>query len=221
MKRRLRHRQCRDFAMDQGRDTARRIDRRPAGRIGRIASHAPNPVYPRQDNQDSGSRRDRNQAQAADFVERRGGLLDHFGLTLNTDFTRASRDTGHEQQDVGRTLRIGTRSDHGGHQRLDPLRPPPLPAGHRRQQGPCGDARQTRHHHGARCKADRSRSRHDPVRDRGRQILVQAGARRHPHECREPAGDADRAGRGTAAYRALAQRSGGDRFPALGARRHR
>ena len=33
--------------------------------------------------------------------------------------------------------------------------------------------------------------------------------------------DADRAGGGTAAHRALAQRSGGDRFPALGARRHR
>ena len=35
-----------------------------------------------------------------------------------------------------------------------------------------------------RCRADRSRSRHDPVRDRGRQVRVQAGARRHPYECR-------------------------------------
>ena len=77
---------------------------------------------------------------------------------------------------------------------------------------------------GAGCEADRSRSRHDPVRDRGRQVQVQARARGHPYECRGPAWRADRAGRRAAAHRALAQRSGRDRFPALGARcdrRHR
>ncbi len=48
---------------------------------------------------------------------------------------------------------------------------------------------------------------------------LQARARGHPHERREPARRADRAGGRAAAHRALAQRPGGDRFPALGARR--
>ena len=104
---------------------------------------------------------------------------------------------------------------HGGDQRLHRFRPAPLPPGHRRHQGPCRHAGQARHHHGRRCRQDRSRSRHDPVRDRGRQVHLQAGAGRHPYERGEPARRADRAGGRAAAYRALAQRPGGDRFPAL------
>ena len=110
-------------------------------------------------------------------------------------------------------------ADHGGDQRLDRFRPASFPPGHRREQGPCRDAGQAGHHPGRRCAQDRSRSRHDPVRDRGRQVRVQARARRHSHERREPARRADRAGGRAAAHRALAQRSGGDRLPAVGARR--
>ena len=54
-----------------------------------------------------------------------------------------------------------------------------------------------------------------------RQVQLQARARRHPYECREPAGRADRPGGRPAAHRALAQRPGRDRFPAVGARRDR
>ena len=46
-------------------------------------------------------------------------------------------------------------------------------------------------------------------------------ARRHPHDGRKPAGRADRPGGRAAAHRALAQRSGRDRLPAVGARRDR
>ena len=53
----------------------------------------------------------------------------------------------------------------------------------------------------------------------GGKFTLQSRARGHPHERGEPARRADRAGRRPAAYRALAQRPGGDRFPALGARR--
>ena len=122
---------------------------------------------------------------------------------------------------MGRPVRRQPRRDHGGDQRLHRFRPAPLPAGYRREQGPCGDAGQTRHHHGRRCRQDHSRSRHDPVRDRGRQVHLQARARRHPHERREPARGTHRAGGRAAAHRALAQRPGRDRFPALGARHHR
>ena len=52
-------------------------------------------------------------------------------------------------------------------------------------------------------------------------FALQARARGHPHERREPARRADRAGRRAAAHRALAQRPGRDRLPALGARRDR
>ena len=51
---------------------------------------------------------------------------------------------------------------------------------------------QAGHHRGRRCRKDRARSRHDPVRNRGRQVQLQARARRHPHERREPARRADR-----------------------------
>ena len=72
-----------------------------------------------------------------------------------------------------------------------------------------------------RCRRDHSRSRHDPVRNRGRQVHLQPRARRHPYERREPARRPDRAGRWAPAHRALAQRPGGDRFPALDPRHHR
>ena len=77
------------------------------------------------------------------------------------------------------------------------------------------------HHSGAGCADDRSRSRHDPVRDRGRHVRVQARARRHPHERRGAARRTDRPGGRAAAHRALAQRPGRDRLPPVGARRHR
>ena len=48
-----------------------------------------------------------------------------------------------------------------------------------------------------------------------------SGARRHPHADRGAAGRDDRPGRRAAAHRALAQRPGRDRFPAVGARRDR
>ena len=122
---------------------------------------------------------------------------------------------------MGRAVRVRPRRHHGGYQRLDRVRPPSLPPGHRRIQGPCRNARQAGHYFPRRCEQDRSRSRHDPVRNRVRQVLVQAGARGHPHECRRPARRTDRAGGRAAAYRALAQRSGRDRLQALGARRDR
>src|SRR3954471_11525967 len=78
------------------------------------------------------------------------------------------RRCGHEQQDVGRAVYVRSRRHHGGDQRLHRFRPASLPPGHRRVQGPCRDAGQARHHYGGRCEKDRSRSRHDPVRDRGR-----------------------------------------------------
>lgn len=52
-------------------------------------------------------------------------------------------------------------------------------------------------------------------------VLVQARARRHSHECRKPPRRTDRTRSGPSAHRALAQRSGCDRFPALRPRRHR
>ena len=55
----------------------------------------------------------------------------------------------------------------------------------------------------------------------GGTVHLQSRARRHPHERGEPARRADRAGGRPAAHRALAQRPGGDRLPALGARHHR
>ena len=128
---------------------------------------------------------------------------------------------GHEQQDVGRALRLGSRRHHAGDQRLDRLRSPPLPPGHRGKQGPCGDAGPAGHHRARRCRRDRSRSRHDPVRDGVRQVPLQARARRHPYERGVAACRADRPGRRAAAHRALAQRPDRDRFQALGARRDR
>ena len=128
------------------------------------------------------------------------------------------------QQDVGRALCVRTCRHHGEDQHLDRLRLAPLPAGHRREQGPRRDAGQTGHHRGGRCPPDRARSRHDPVRDRLGQVPVQAAARRHPYERGGAARRADRPGRRPAAHRALAQRSGRDRFPAVGPvadRRHR
>ena len=47
---------------------------------------------------------------------------------------------GHEQQDVGRAVFVEPRCDHGGDQRLDRRRPAPVSPGHRRKQGPCGNA---------------------------------------------------------------------------------
>ena len=122
---------------------------------------------------------------------------------------------------MGRALCVRPGRHHGEDQHLDRFRLAPVSPGHCRQQGPCGDARQTGHHRGGRCPQDRSRSRHDPVRDRLRQVQVQAGARRHPYECREPAVRADRARGRPAAHRALAQRPGRDRFPAVDPVAHR
>ena len=93
---------------------------------------------------------------------------------------------------MGRAVCLRPGCHHGGDQRLHRLRPASLPPGHRRVQGPCRDAGQARHHCGGRCEIDRSRSRHDPVRDRGGQILVPARARGHPHERGGAAGRHDR-----------------------------
>ena len=132
------------------------------------------------------------------------------------------RRSGHEQQDVGRAVRVGPRRHHGGDQRLDRLRPAPLPPGHRGKQGPCGDAGQARHHH-ARTTPGKIAHGLDTILSEieGGKFTLQARARRHPYERRVAARRADRAGGRAAAHRALAQRPGRDRFPALGARRHR
>ena len=164
--RRLRQSQRRDLAMRQRRDLSGDINRGLAGRIGRIASQTrqsriPPPAQPQP--HDSAMTPQATNLAAADACNE--GSVRQFGHWRHISAAELRR-THHEQQDVGRTLRVGTRPDHGGHQRLDPLRPASLPAGHCREQGACGDARQKRHHHGARCEEDRSRSRHDPVRDR-------------------------------------------------------
>ena len=52
-------------------------------------------------------------------------------------------------------------------------------------------------------------------------VQVLERARRRAHECRKPLEGSDRTGGRTAAYGALAQRSGGDGFPALCPRLHR
>ena len=122
---------------------------------------------------------------------------------------------------MGRAVCVRSRRHHGGDQRLHRFRQGSLPPGHRRVQGPCRHAGQARHHCGGRCEKDRSRSRHDPVRDRGGKIFVPARARRHPHERGGQARRADRGGCRPPAHRALAQRPGGDRFPAVAARHHR
>ncbi len=122
---------------------------------------------------------------------------------------------------MGRAVQVRTRRDHGGDQRLHRFRQGALPPGHRGVQGPCRHAGQARHHCGRRCEKNRPRSRHDSVRDRGGKIHLQAGAGRHPHERGEQAFRGDRGGRRPAAHRAIAQRSGGDRFPAVGTRHHR
>ena len=72
-----------------------------------------------------------------------------------------------------------------------------------------------------RCEKYRTRSRHDFVRNRLGIVRFQARARGHSHECRKPARRTDRPRRRAAAHRALAQRSGGDRLPALRSRHHR
>ena len=82
-----------------------------------------------------------------------GSLL----LFAGRSYAAKPRWTCHEQQDVGRALRRQPRCRHGGDQCLHRFRPAPVPAGHRREQGPRRDARQTRHHHGRRCRA-RSRT---------------------------------------------------------------
>ncbi len=119
---------------------------------------------------------------------------------------------GHEQQDVGRAVFVEPRRDHGGDQRLHRRRPAPLPTGHRREQGPCRHAGAARHHYRRGRKPDSLRSGHDFVRDRAGQIPVPARARRRAHERRIAARRIDRRRRRPPAYRALAQRSGRDRF---------
>ncbi len=114
---------------------------------------------------------------------------------------------------MGRPLRRKSRRGHGRDQCLHRLRPASLSAGHHRQQGPCRHARQAGHHFRARCRFHRPGSRHNSVRDRDRRVQLQPGARGHPYERGRPAVGADRAGGRPAAHCALAQRSGGDRFP--------
>jgi len=71
LKRLLRHGQSRDLAMHQRLKFCRCVNRRQAGRIGRIASQVPDPVYPGQDG-DHGDRPNRvQQAEPASFAVRR------------------------------------------------------------------------------------------------------------------------------------------------------
>ena len=150
-------------------------------------------------------------------TRRRVATFDSGRLGWSSGFRRSD----HEQQNVGRAVRVGSRRDHAGNQRLDRLRSPSLSPGYRGKQGARRDAGETGHHLARRCPGDRSRSRHDPVRDGHGQVPLQAGARRHPYERRVAAGrDHRRAGR-AAAHRAFAQRPDRDRLQAVGPRRDR
>ena len=218
--RRLRHRKRRDFAMDQRRDPARGIHRRPAGRIGRIASQTPNPVYPRQDGQ--GCR----QRQRRETSARRRILLSGVGRIARSSTQpwqtqAASRDTIMSNKMWGGRFGSGpdpimedinASIDFDRHLYRQDIAASKAHAAMLAKQGiiTAQDAKRIAH------GLDTILSEIEAGK-----FVVQARARRHPYECREPAGRADRAGRRAAAYRALAQRSGRDRFPALGARRHR
>ena len=122
---------------------------------------------------------------------------------------------------VGRPLCGKTCGDHGGDKRLHRLRQAAVASRPAGLKGACRHARRDRHRETRRGRRNRTRPRQDSRRDRGRQIRVLACARGHSSQCREPAARADRAGGRQTTYRALAQRSGGDRFQALCARRDR
>ena len=122
---------------------------------------------------------------------------------------------------VGRSLYRRPGGDHAPHQCLDRFRQAPLCRGYPRVEGALRDARRAEHPVGGRWRGDRRRSRPNQIGDRKRQLRLQRRARGHPHEHRGAPCRADRAGGGTPAHRALAQRPGRDRFAALGARRDR
>ena len=77
------------------------------------------------------------------------------------------------------------------------------------------------HRRSRRRRSDRQGSRSSQRRNRGGDVFVLARARRHPYEHRKPLKRNCRPRGGTPAHRALAQRPGRRRLPALGARRHR
>ncbi len=97
--------------------------------------------------------------------------------------------TCHEQQDVGRALRVESRRDHGGDQRLDRLRPAPLS---RRTSPRARRTPQCWRKQGIITADDAAKIAHgldtilSEIENGALQVL--ARARRHPHECREPAG---------------------------------
>ena len=162
----------RDLTARQRRKALGQLRGRAADGV-RIALHRADPVYRREPDRDA-----RKAAKQRPW--RAGAWQSVSGRTGRSSDWRS----GHEQQDVGRAFCVWSRRHHAGDQRLDRLRSPPLPPGHRGKQGPCGDAREAGHHLARRCPRDRSRSRHDPVRDGNGQVPLQARARRHPYERR-------------------------------------
>ena len=105
---------------------------------------------------------------------------------------------------------------------LDRLRQAALAAGHRREPrstSPCSPPTASSRQE----DADAIEEGLDRIEDEYETQRRRRGcrARGHPHACRAPPRRIDRPGGGAAAHRALAQRPGGDRLPALGARRDR
>ena len=93
---------------------------------------------------------------------------------------------------------------------LDPLRPAPVQAGHRRLDGARPDACTPGDHHGRGQGRDPGGPGGGPDGDRGRQLPLARRARRHPHEHRAAPPREDRSRRGQAAHGALPERPGRD-----------
>jgi hypothetical protein len=74
--------------MHQGRNAFCGINRSLTDSVGRIASPVRNPVYPSYDSQNDNCRGAGNEAQTADFLQQRDGLLGHdnlgFGFSLKS-----------------------------------------------------------------------------------------------------------------------------------------
>ncbi len=159
------------------------------------------------------------------FVSSRGHRPHASPSSLSTAFedfeTHRDRQTrqitspksSHRQCHVGRPLLdVSGRTDDRD-QRLDQLRQGDGAAGYPRLEGACRACCRPGHHRQGRRSADPEGPRSGQGRNRGRRLRILDRARRHPHECREPARQADRPGGRSPAHRALAQRSGGAGFP--------
>ena len=119
---------------------------------------------------------------------------------------------------MGRPFRGRARGGHARDKCLDPVRQAVVASGSRRIAGACRDARQDRYRRSGGCRRDFRRARHRRRALPGERRRRGYGPRRHSHAERGTARRGDRPGRGAAAHRPVAQRSGRDRFPVVGAR---